>query len=111
MEAGLLACCPATRRFDGIHDWLLQGCSSEVAQHADHSFQHMLHVLTDVRSRRAHRLSFLFNSSNECYWTLLNAVLSIAHEQLPPLATVGAACAQWSLPRAPTPLCTAVTTL
>ena len=36
----------------------------------------MLHVLTDVRSRRAHRLSsFLFNSSNEHNQTLLNAAL------------------------------------
>ena len=36
----------------------------------------MLHVLTGVHSRRAHRLSsFLFDSSNECYWTLLNAAV------------------------------------
>ena len=36
----------------------------------------MLHVLTGVRSRRAHRLSsFLFISSNERNWTLLNAAL------------------------------------
>ena len=36
----------------------------------------MLHVLTDVRSRRAHRLSsFLFNSSNEHNQTLLNAAV------------------------------------
>ena len=35
-----------------------------------------LHVLTDVRSRRAHRLSsFLFISSNERNQTLLNAAL------------------------------------
>ena len=36
----------------------------------------MLHVLTGVRSQRAHRLpSFLFISSNERNWTLLNAAL------------------------------------
>ena len=36
----------------------------------------MLHVLTAVRSLRGHRISsFLFNSSNECYQTLLDAAV------------------------------------
>ena len=70
----------------------------------------MLHVLTGVRSQRAHRLpSFLFISSNERNWTLLNAALHRTRAVAAARDSGRSVLAMESAARAYT-LCTAVTT-